>query len=81
MTTITISEKGQISIPASIRRHYGLKKGDKLAVEVHKGAIVLRPLPRHPLLSLMGKYGRENEESMTALLLKERKSERERDKY
>lgn len=80
MTTIVISEKGQISIPVSVRRRYGLKKGDKLAVEEHEGAIVLRPLPRHPLLNIKGKYGGGGE-SMTELLLKERRAERERDKY
>lgn len=80
MTTIVISEKGQISIPVSVRKRYGLTKGDKLAVEEHEGAIVLLPLPGHPLLSIKGKYGGGGE-SMTELLLKERRAERERDKY
>lgn len=80
MTTIIISEKGQISIPVSVRRRYGLKKGDKLAVEEYEGAILLRPMPRHSLLSIKGKYGGGGE-SMTELLLRERRAERERDKY
>lgn len=50
-TRVTISEKGQISIPVSLRRWYGWKKGERLVVKEADGAIVLRPLPRHPCWS------------------------------
>ncbi|KJS01657.1 MAG: AbrB family transcriptional regulator [Peptococcaceae bacterium BRH_c4a] len=79
-TTIVISAKGQISIPVSLRRRYNLKKGDQLAVEENDGAIILRPLPKHPLLKMKGKYGGDRE-PLTELLLKERRAERERSKY
>lgn len=80
MLKVTVSEKGQVSIPVSLRRRYGLKKGDKLAVEEADGAIVLRPLPRHPLLALRGKLKGETGEKLTDLLLAERASERERER-
>ena len=81
MQKVTISEKGQISIPILLRRRYGLKKGDKLAVEENDGAIILRPLPRNPILSLRGMYRSEEREKLTDLLLKERRVERKQEKY
>lgn len=79
MQKVTISEKGQICIPVSLRRRYGLKKGDRLALEEVDGAIVLRPLPRHPLLALRGRLKGAGGERLTDLLLKERAAERERE--
>lgn len=79
MLKVTISEKGQISIPAFLRRRYGLKKGDRLAVEDIDGAIVLRPIPRHPLLALRGTLRKAEGEKLTDLLLRERVLDRERE--
>lgn len=80
MLKVTVSEKGQIAIPVVLRKRYGLKKGDKLSVEEVDGAIVLRPLSRHPLLSLRGKYKNKGQEKLTDILLRERRLEREREK-
>lgn len=33
MSTITMTTKGQVIIPAEIRKKYGLKKGEKLIIE------------------------------------------------
>ncbi|MGQ9512764.1 AbrB/MazE/SpoVT family DNA-binding domain-containing protein [Thermodesulfitimonas sp.] len=74
---VTLSGKGQIAIPVVLRRRYGLQKGDRLLIEEAEGAIILRPLPRHPLLSLRGKYRARGGESLTSLLLEERRLERE----
>ena len=38
-----VSEKGQVVIPASMRRRLGIKSGDKLKAEVKNGEIVLTP--------------------------------------
>jgi AbrB family looped-hinge helix DNA binding protein len=81
MLRVTLSEKGQISIPTAIRRQYGLEKGDKLLLEEIDGAIVLRPVAKRPLLSLKGKYNTGDDEKLTESLLKERRSERERDTF
>jgi AbrB family looped-hinge helix DNA binding protein len=79
MQKITISEKGQICLPAALRRRYGLQKGDRLAVEEADGAIVLHPLPRHPLLAFRGKLKSSGEEKLTDLLLRERAADREQE--
>ena len=46
--------KGQVVIPAEIRRRLGLKQGTKLHVEEHDGEIVLRPLDRRYFESMAG---------------------------
>ncbi len=79
MHRVVISEKGQICIPASLRQRFGLQKGDRLVVEESDGAIVLRPLPRHPLLALRGKLKGAGDEKLTDLLLQERAIDRERE--
>lgn len=76
---VTLSEKGQIAIPLALRKRFGLKKGDKLVVEEIQGGIFLRPLPRHPLLALRGKYKSEQQETLTSALLKERALDREQE--
>ena len=38
-----VLEKGQVVIPASLRRRLGIKSGDKLKAEVKNGDIVLSP--------------------------------------
>jgi AbrB family looped-hinge helix DNA binding protein len=43
LETITMSSKGQIIIPARIRKKFGLKKGEKLFVEVGNSNIKLIP--------------------------------------
>jgi len=42
-----VSEKGQVVIPASLRKRLGIKSGDKLNADVKNGDIVLSP-KRHP---------------------------------
>ncbi len=43
MQTITMSAKGQIVIPLKIRKKFGLKKGEKLLIEVEDRDIKLTP--------------------------------------
>ncbi len=43
METITISAKGQIVIPAKIRKKFGLKKGGKLVIMEEEGCIKMLP--------------------------------------
>lgn len=80
MLKVTISQKGQISLPAVLRKRYDLKRGDKLIVEEKEGSIILRPLPKHPLLDLRGKYSSKEKKKLTEILLEERKADRKREK-
>ena len=54
MQTITISAKGQVVIPASIRKKLNLVKGDKLAIMEEEGYIKM--IPPADLTSLCGAW-------------------------
>lgn len=43
MQSVIMSTKGQIIIPADIRKKYGLKKGEKLMIEDEDGYIKMIP--------------------------------------
>jgi AbrB family looped-hinge helix DNA binding protein len=43
MTTIAVSEKGQVTLPIDIRRKAGLKPRSRVEVEFRDGEVVLRP--------------------------------------
>lgn len=40
---LTISRKGQVTLPAELRRKYGLEPGGTLIAEDRNGELVLRP--------------------------------------
>ena len=42
----TVTVKGQVVIPAQIRRRLGVKQGTRLRVEEQDGAIIMRPIAR-----------------------------------
>ena len=44
MATVSISEKGQVTLPAKARRELGLRPRSKLEVEITKDSIILRPI-------------------------------------
>jgi AbrB family looped-hinge helix DNA binding protein len=44
MTIATISEKGQLTLPAKIRRQAKIHPGSKVEVELRAGEIVLHPI-------------------------------------
>ena len=52
----TISSKGQLVIPAELRKKYRLKGGTKVAVGEQDGKIILTPNPYDELLALRGKF-------------------------
>ena len=54
----TITSKGQVTIPAEVRRSLGLKKGDKIAFVIdQEGDVHLKP-PQYPsIMSLRGAAG------------------------
>ena len=44
MDVVTLSSKGQIVIPAKVRKQFSLKEGDSLVLVPEKDAIRLQPL-------------------------------------
>ncbi|MCX7016248.1 MAG: AbrB/MazE/SpoVT family DNA-binding domain-containing protein [Candidatus Sumerlaeota bacterium] len=44
MPVATISSKGQITLPVSLRRKLGFKPHDRVSVESENGAIVIKPV-------------------------------------
>jgi AbrB family looped-hinge helix DNA binding protein len=46
--------KGQIVIPAALRRKYGIKKGTKIIITDNGDSIILKPLTEQYLRTLQG---------------------------
>ena len=68
--------KGQIVIPASVRRKLAIKEGTRIQVEVNEKTrqIILTPITREYIHSLQGKYkGR----GLFKALMEEKRRERE----
>ena len=49
----TMTQRGQVTVPAAIRRLLGLKRGDKVVFEVTDGVVTLSR-PKHTLESAFG---------------------------
>lgn len=54
MTTATVSSKGQITIPLSIREEQGLEKGTKINIQSTPWGIGIIKVPPKPLSKLRG---------------------------
>ncbi len=74
----TVTSKGQLVIPAEIRRKSGIKKGTKVHfLEDDLGRIVLQPVTEEFINRLTGSLSGSN---MLESLLKERRAEGEHDR-
>lgn len=69
--------KGQIVIPASLRRKYGIKNGTKIIVTDIGDAIVLKPVTEQYLKNLQGSL---KGKGGLKVLLDERHKDKEREK-
>lgn len=79
METSVITIKGQIVVPAKIRRKLGLKKGTKVAITERDHGFMVQPLDRKyfdQFAGLLPTKGRA-----TKALLEERKKDREREDH
>ncbi len=74
VSTTVVTTKGQIVIPAKIRRHLNIKKGTRLSVIEKSDGIVLKPLTREYFEKMAGVAGSKGK-GLAALL-----EERARDK-
>ena len=70
--------KGQIVIPASLRRKYGIKDGTKIIITDIGDAIVLKPVTEQYLRNLQGSLKGKGGLKM---LLEERAKDKGREKF
>jgi AbrB family looped-hinge helix DNA binding protein len=68
--------KGQIVIPSSVRRKFGIKEGTRIEIRVDEQGqrIILTPITREYVRSLRGKY---KGKGLLKALMAEKKRERE----
>jgi len=74
----TVSSKGQVVIPAALRKKLRIKVGAKLAVGERDGSITLTPNPYDALLALRGCLSHIKED-VEGWLIEEKRKERERE--
>jgi AbrB family looped-hinge helix DNA binding protein len=75
MDTSVVTVKGQIVVPAKIRRKFGIKKGTKIAFVEQNGKLIIQPLDKNYFESLSGILGTDGD--MLKGLMKDKKRERE----
>lgn len=71
----TVTTKGQLVIPAKLRRKYAIRKGTQVAFVEEANRLVLQPLTPDFIRSLRGSL--KGEPSAMKVLLEERKHDRE----
>jgi len=71
----TVTTKGQLVIPAKLRRKYAIRKGTHVAFVEEENRLVLQPLTPEFIRSLRGSL--KGEPSAMKVLLAERKRDRE----
>ncbi len=75
-STAVISAKGQIVIPATLRKRYHLKEGITVVFQEERGRLVLEPENYDAIYALQGSL---REFPLEASLEKERHAERKRE--
>ena len=56
---MTVTSKGQVTIPAEVRRILGIRKNQKIALVIDRAGEVKLKVPRYPNIdSIVGKAGR-----------------------
>ena len=72
-----VTSKGQLVIPARLRRRFGIKPGTKICFVERENEILFQPVTKEYIRSVCGML--ESETSATQELLKERAKDRERE--
>ena len=77
MTISRATVKGQVIIPARLRKKFNIKKGTRVAIREGEGNVILiQPLPDDPIEASRGIL--KGEKSLIKALLKERREEAKR---
>ena len=77
METAHVTSKGQLVIPARLRRRYGIKPGTKVRFIERDNEIFIQPVTNEYIQSVCGLL--KSETSATQMLLKERAKDKERE--
>ena len=77
METAYITSKGQLVIPAKLRRRYGMKPGTKVCFVERENEILFQPVTKEYIRSVCGML--KSDTSVTQELLKERANDKERE--
>ena len=77
METAYVTSKGQLVIPARIRRKYGIKPGTKVCFLERDGELLFQPVTKEYIRSVCGML--RSETSVTKELLEERAKDKERE--
>jgi len=72
--TSIVTTKGQLVIPARLRRRFGIKRGTRVTLMEEEGRIIIQPITREFIRRLRGSL--KGEPSALEVLLEERKRER-----
>ena len=70
----TVTTKGQLVIPAKLRRKYSIKKGTQVAFVEEENRLVLQPITTEFIRSLRGSLGKDSK--ALEILLEERRRDR-----
>ena len=77
METASVTSKGQLVIPARLRRKYRIEPGTKILFMERNHEIVIQPVTKEFVRSVCGLF--KSETSATQMLLKERAKDKERE--
>ncbi|MDP2807754.1 MAG: AbrB/MazE/SpoVT family DNA-binding domain-containing protein [bacterium] len=77
MTTTVLTTKGQVVIPAAIRKQMGIAKGAHLSIEQKGGEIVLKPVDGAFFAGISESFNTKGR--LTKALIKERARDRKRE--
>lgn len=77
MESVYVTSKGQLVVPARLRRKYGIKAGTKICFIERNGEIVFRPITPAYIRSVCGMF--KTDESQTEALLRDRAMDKKRE--
>jgi AbrB family looped-hinge helix DNA binding protein len=77
METAYVTSKGQLVIPARIRRRYGIKPGTKVCFIERDGEVLFQPVTKEYIRGVCGIL--KSDTSVTKELLEERAKDKERE--
>lgn len=75
--TVRVTSKGQLVVPAKLRKKYGIKPGTNISFIERENELVLQPVTSEYIKSLCGIF--KSDSSVTQELLKERAKDKKRE--